>query len=201
MVVFVCLSLVALASATPLYTPQADAAMQRRTPLALAPLVAASHPHGTIDNSYIVMLKPDVHPTVMDKHLSSLAVAHGVDPLQVEAGLQSGIKHVYDGHIKGYAGMFTAGVIERIREMPEVDYIERDQIVRTLDLGTERGAPWVRFLSPILTHRSRSLNLYLGSCTNQPQEKTDFRNILEIRVRRPRWRRRRRICNRHRYQR
>jgi hypothetical protein len=30
---------------------------------------------------------------------------------------------------KGYTGMFTDGVIDKIREMPEVDYVKKYHIV------------------------------------------------------------------------
>ena len=62
-----------------------------------------------------------------------------------------GVKHIYDGHVKGYAGAFSDAVIDRIRQLPEVDYVEKDQIVRTLDIEpvitgykTQGNAPWVR---------------------------------------------------------
>ncbi|KIJ65944.1 hypothetical protein HYDPIDRAFT_110055 [Hydnomerulius pinastri MD-312] len=60
-------------------------------------------------------------------------------------GVASGLRHVYDGNLKGYAGEFTEGVLEQIRRMPEVDFIERDQIVRTMEIDTmdsQKGAPW-----------------------------------------------------------
>lgn len=124
-------------STSPHYVPS------QRSPLALAPLMAADfHPHGTVNNSYIVMLKDDVPASLMQNHMNFLAMAHDSDPLFTEDGLQSGVRHVYDGHsMKGYAGTFTDKVVERIREMPEVDFVERDQIVRTTE--TQNGAPWV----------------------------------------------------------
>jgi cerevisin len=115
----------------------------QRSPLTLAPLMAADHPHGTINNSYIVMLKHDVPSSIMHNHLNFLAMAHQFDPFQAVGDVESGLRHVYDGHIKGYAGVFTDAVVERIREMPEVDFIERDQIVRTMNVKTQRSAPWV----------------------------------------------------------
>jgi cerevisin len=105
--------------------------------------MSAPHPHGSINNSYLVMLKNDVPSSVMQNHFNFLTVAHESDPLQLDGGVQSGIRHVYNGHIKGYSGMFTDGVVERIRGMPEVDYVERDQIVRTTSVATQRSAPWV----------------------------------------------------------
>ena len=56
----------------------------------------------------------------------------------------AGLSHVYDGHIKGYAGVFSESTLKQLRAMPEVDFIERDQIVRTTDIGTQNSAPWVR---------------------------------------------------------
>jgi cerevisin len=47
---------------------------------------------------------------------------HDADPLFADI---SGIQQVYDGHISVYAGRFTKGVIEQLRTMPEVDYIEK----------------------------------------------------------------------------
>jgi len=104
--------------------------------------MAAHHPHGTINSSYIVMLKPDVPSSVMQNHLNFLTAAHESDPLQLYDDVESGIRHVYDGHVKGYSGMFTDSVVDKIREMPEVDYVEKDQIVRTTAVHTQLSAPW-----------------------------------------------------------
>lgn len=83
----------------------------------------------------------------MQNHLNFLQSAHQSDSLLGD-NVASGLRHVYDTHIKGYAGQFTDGVLDQIRRMPEVDFIERDQIVHTADdveqLGTQRSAPWVR---------------------------------------------------------
>lgn len=134
-----CWTLLAISvSATPLSTPSYNAP-GHRSPYALAPLMVSEHPHGTVNNSYIVMFKDDVHPGVMDNHLNFLSVAHDADPLM---GAKSGLRKVYNNRlVKGYSGMFTDSVVERIREMPEVDYVERDQIVRTQDV--QKSAPWV----------------------------------------------------------
>ena len=89
------------------------------------------------------MLKPDVPSSVMQNHLNFLTAAHEADPLQLYDDVESGIRHVYDGHVKGYSGMFTDSVVDKIREMPEVDYVEKDQVVRTTDVKTQLSAPWV----------------------------------------------------------
>lgn len=139
--------------ASPLSTnPSYNAA--QRTQLDLAPLSEESL-HGHIENSYIVTLKNDVPVSLMANHMNFLEAAHESDPLQ---GSEGGIKHVYDSHIlKGYAGSFTDDVVSQIRRMPEVAHIERDQIVKTLEVAdnstTQTGAPWVSHTT--LTQPSR----------------------------------------------
>lgn len=107
--------------------------------MTLAPLVVVDHPHGTVNNSYIVLLKDDLPPSIMNSHMSFLLAAHNDDPLVGDD--LAGINHIYEGHITGYAGRFTDKVIEQIRRMPEVQFVEKDQIVRTQE--TQRAAPWV----------------------------------------------------------
>ena len=117
--------------------------------LAMAPLLVAEHPHGTVNNSYIVMLKSQTGADVLQNHMNFVQFAHQESPL-VGDELAGGLRHVYDSHVKGYAGAFSEAVIDRIRQLPEVDYVEKDQIVRTLEVEqlssetTQLGAPWVR---------------------------------------------------------
>jgi cerevisin len=141
MIFSLCLSfLVASVVATPLSTPH-DIPRQR-SPLALAPFhtLQAEHPDKVLNNSYIIMLKGDLHSSAIDNHFNFLQVAHEEDPLLAAGPV--GVSQVYNGHLKGYAGRFTDSVIQRIREMPEVAYVEQDSIVHALD--TQRFAPWVR---------------------------------------------------------
>lgn len=136
-------SLASSALATPLSTSLYSS--QRRPYLGVAPLVEVEHVHGTINNSFIVVLKDDIPPSLMQNHLNFLQSAHQSDSFLAD-NVASGLRHVYDTHIKGYAGEFTDGVLEQIRRMPEVDFIERDQIVHTTDvepIHTQKGAPWV----------------------------------------------------------
>jgi len=134
------LSLTASSVATPLSTSHNCSASQG-TPLVLAPLHTVEHEasYGLINDSYIVILKKDMPLAALDDHYNFLETAHAEDPHLDGNG---GIRHVFDSHIKGYAGKFTDRVLQRIREMPEVDYVERDQIVRTHEVQT--SSPWVR---------------------------------------------------------
>lgn len=146
--VLISLSFIALSYATPLSTNAYNVPRQR-SPLAKAPILNHFHPHGTINDSYIVMFKPGLSTPLKDNHFNFLQTAHASDPLVSIDGLASGIRHVYD-HIDGYSGYFTQGVLEQIRTMPEIEYIERDQIVKIVD--TQKGAPWVSPPSPTRYH-------------------------------------------------
>ncbi len=139
------------AAASPLSTNYHDIPRER-SPIAMAPLLVAEHPHGTVNNSYIVMLKSNIAPALMQNHMNFVQQSHEALPLAGDDELSAGLRHVYDSQIKGYAGAFSEGVIDRIRQMPEVQYIEKDQIVRTLEVPngvdsdkpkTQVGAPWV----------------------------------------------------------
>ncbi|KAI0308580.1 hypothetical protein OF83DRAFT_1180632 [Amylostereum chailletii] len=133
------LSLAAATVATPLST-NSNYLPRQGTPFTLAPIHVAEHeaPHGLINNSYIVMMRKDVPQAALDNHYNFLQAAHAEDPLLDD---NSGLRHVYDGHVRGYAGRFTDGVLQRIRAMPEVEYVERDQIVKTQ--AVQKSAPWV----------------------------------------------------------
>ncbi|KAI0684846.1 peptidase S8/S53 domain-containing protein [Cytidiella melzeri] len=155
-------------TATPLSTDP-HALPRAGLPLALAPLLVEEHPHGTVNNSYIVMLKPDVTPALLANHMNFLSTVHASSPFAGDD--TAGLKHVYDSHVKGYAGTFSEGVVDAIRQMPEVDYVERDQVVRTLEFdvqdtqSTQLGAPWG--LARV-SHRSK---LTLGTFTKYLYDK------------------------------
>ncbi|KAJ7485706.1 peptidase S8/S53 domain-containing protein [Mycena latifolia] len=126
------LSLAAAVSSTPL----SPSPLYSPAPLTLAPL-STSHRYGSINNSYIVMLKRDTSAAVMENHFNFLQVAHHESqPLVADS---FAIRHVYD-HFNGYSGHFSEGAVTRLRALPEVDFVEQDQIVHTQD--TQRSAPW-----------------------------------------------------------
>ena len=113
----------------------------------IAPLnVPQVAPHDLLNDSYIVMLKEGVQPSLFASHMNFLQYANQENPL---LGDESGLNHVFDSHVaKGYTGKFSKEVIEMIRRQPEVDYVEHDQIVYALE--TQKGAPWVRLMSVLL---------------------------------------------------
>lgn len=152
----VLLCLVVSVYTTPISTSSHDAYPQR-VQFALAPLMASYHPHGTINDSYIIVLKKDVSQNVLQNHFNFLQMAHEADPL---TGELSGLRHTYSSNILGYSGRFTNGVLDLIRAMPEVDYVERDQIVRTMDV--QKQAPWVSNHCPAAAERAVLYSLWQG---------------------------------------
>jgi len=100
-------------------------------------LLAPQSAQSVIADSYIVVLKDDVTTEAILAHSQFVQGAASTDPFQ---GDDSGLKHIYDGSIKGYAGKFTEQTLERIRTQPEVAYVEKDQLVWTQE--TQKNAPW-----------------------------------------------------------
>lgn len=135
-IVLLSLALSALASplATSSSTPHHD------PPFVLAPVITPqAEPHNLLNDSYIVMLKPGVLQGEMHAHLDFMRTANDEHPL---IGDDAGLQRVYDGiGIQGYAGTFSEATVEKLRTRYEVDYIEKDQIVHTMDV--QKGAPWV----------------------------------------------------------
>jgi cerevisin len=142
MLSFVVLSVVSAAIASPLSTPNNAAGAGRSW--TLAPLIRGDHPHGSLNDSYIVVFKPEAQALHVQNHMNFLAAAH--DQSFLGADLTAGLRQVYDGHVRGYAGKFAPTTVEAIRAMPEVEYIEHDQLVHTTDKHeheTQNSAPWV----------------------------------------------------------
>ncbi|KAF9018524.1 hypothetical protein BDZ89DRAFT_1103600 [Hymenopellis radicata] len=126
----IALSLAAAVAATPLSTfPNSPTTL--RSPLHLAPVINEHHVHGSINDSYIVVLKDDLPPMLKENHFNFLEMAHAENPLMsVKSGVQQ--------------------VIKLLQALPEVDYIEPDQIVKTTEytvhevstMDKQKGAPW-----------------------------------------------------------
>jgi cerevisin len=136
------ISLASYSYSTPLSTNSDYGVFRQPQPFTLAPMVASGPAHQTINNSYIIMLKDDVSPLLMQNHFNFLLMADNEDSLLGD-GVTTGLKHVYNSYIKGYAGSFSENVIGQIRSRPEVAYVERDQIVHTTEVDVQKDAPWV----------------------------------------------------------
>ncbi|CAO1638459.1 unnamed protein product [Sympodiomycopsis kandeliae] len=95
-----------------------------------------THPH--IEGSYMVILKNGIsateflaHRTLITAAQTSASAFHGAS-----ADSADGIGHIYDleNHMQGYAGKFTDDVVDYIRALPEVEYVELDSVVKTQDI-------------------------------------------------------------------
>ncbi|POS82862.1 hypothetical protein EPUL_005429 [Erysiphe pulchra] len=146
--------------------------MRSFTALMLLPLLATAAPSfksdtvapllttesvAEIPNSYIVVFKKHVTESSADDHHNWLDQIH----TQAEArrtelrkraqipinDFFQGLKHKYNiaGKFMGYSGHFDEGVIDEVRKHPDVEFVEKDSIVHTLNQGdqmVEVAAPW-----------------------------------------------------------
>ncbi|KAG0292579.1 serine protease, partial [Dissophora globulifera] len=109
----------------------------------LAPVISSIE-SDVIPDSYIVVFKSGVRAQehsawVRDLQRESAAIGNWEDNSSDE--MLSGVKHVYDmGPFQGLAGRFSPDVLDMIRSNPDVDYIERDQVVYASE--TQKNAPW-----------------------------------------------------------
>ncbi|KAJ7647827.1 peptidase S8/S53 domain-containing protein [Roridomyces roridus] len=126
----------AATGATPLSTSHYYPA-DSRTPISLASFTN-EHRYGLINDSYIVMFKQGTPGNVLQNHFNFLQAAHQTSPL-VDG--EFAVRHVYTQQ-PGYSGRLSPGAVEQLRELPEVESIEQDQIVRTQDFKTQKSAPW-----------------------------------------------------------
>ncbi|KAL9042042.1 MAG: hypothetical protein Q9180_000879 [Flavoplaca navasiana] len=107
-----------------------------------------------IPDSYIIVFKKHVsheaaavhHTWVQDQHAELETTRRQLSKRsQVPLMTYGGLKHTYNlaGGFLGYSGHFDEDVIEKVRRHPDVEYIERDSEVHTMDdPATEKSAPW-----------------------------------------------------------
>ncbi|KAF8589519.1 hypothetical protein K439DRAFT_1405103 [Ramaria rubella] len=133
--------LTAAAYASPLSTHSTPPTSNSKQ-FTLAPIHATAS--NAIENSYIVVLKNNVSPATLAAHTAFVESTHAQTQATQDALLdvEHGIKHVYDSHIKGYAGTFAQSTLDKIRSRPEVDYVEVDQVVHTMNVTVQKSAPW-----------------------------------------------------------
>ncbi|KAK3117996.1 proteinase B [Teratosphaeriaceae sp. CCFEE 6253] len=145
------LAVASLASASPVLF---DSSIHRDA----APILSASNAKEIADN-YIVLFKKHVtekhaashHSWVQDIHLDVQTRKTDLkkrSQTPMVDDIFGGLKHTYNiaGSLLGYSGHFDEDVIEQIRRHPDVDIVEKDQEVHTLDSSAdptvEKNAPW-----------------------------------------------------------
>ncbi|GIJ85841.1 serine protease [Aspergillus pseudoviridinutans] len=108
-----------------------------------------------VPDSYIVVFKKHVDAVSAAAHHSWVQDIHSAQNERVELRKRSlfgfgdeaylGLKNTFDiaGSLVGYSGHFHEDVIEQVRKHPDVDYIEKDSEVHTMEDPTiEKSAPW-----------------------------------------------------------
>ena len=109
------------------------------TRVALLALAAAQE---SLPQRYLVALRRGVPTATFAAHHARIADAQASASAFHTLDAGHGIRHVYDldAEVLGYAGRFSDDVLAYIRAQPEVEFVERDQVVRTtmLEQGPER---------------------------------------------------------------
>ncbi|KAJ9603959.1 proteinase B [Cladophialophora chaetospira] len=122
-----------------------------------APVISSSNAK-EIPDSYMVIFKKHVteraasahHSWIQDTHSShegrKLELRKRDQAPMADDTVFEGLRHTYNipGGLLGYAGHFDEGVIELVRRHPDVEYIERDSEVHTMNStpSLEKNAPW-----------------------------------------------------------
>ncbi|ROT40951.1 hypothetical protein SODALDRAFT_343138 [Sodiomyces alkalinus F11] len=125
-----------------------------------APILASSNAEA-IPNSYIIKFKDHVSESGAVEHQSWVQHIHtksSDERLELRKRGEphaetvfNGLKHVYKlGGFLGYSGHFDEATIEEVRRHPDVEFIEKDSIVHTMEIvteedckpETEKSAPW-----------------------------------------------------------
>ncbi|KAG6121579.1 Subtilisin-like proteinase Spm1 [Claviceps sp. LM454 group G7] len=107
-----------------------------------APVLSSLHAD-VVPDSYIIKFKDGVDEAKADQHHAWVQDIHEGDEeerfelrkrnLGPSVDTFSGTKHTYNfGGFKGYSGHFHESVIEKVRNHPDVEFIEKDSIVRTM---------------------------------------------------------------------
>ncbi|KAI8065697.1 serine protease 1 [Gongronella butleri] len=108
----------------------------------LAPLYTTTD---SVDDSYIVVLKDNLHGQDVQDHAAWINTLVSNDKWAFINWLRPnedkhGIKHIYTGKVRGYSGKFDAEIINLIRSSKDVLYVEKDSMVYANEL--QRNAPW-----------------------------------------------------------
>lgn len=106
----------------------------------------AQETHPTIEGSYMVILKDGVSTVDFFAHRAMITAAQQSANAfhATTADDAAGIGHIYEleQHLQGYAGKFTDDVVDYIRSLPEVAYVERDSVVKTMEMPYDESMIW-----------------------------------------------------------
>lgn len=119
-----------------------------------APIHSSSNAE-TIPNSYMIVFKKHVneaaakahHSWVQDVHFQTQTFKTELrkrDQISFQEKVFEGLKHTYNiPGLMGYSGHFDEDVIDQVRRHPDVEYIELDSEVHTMESPeVEKNSPW-----------------------------------------------------------
>ncbi|PWN87872.1 putative PRB1-protease B, vacuolar [Acaromyces ingoldii] len=97
-----------------------------------------------LKGQYMVILKPGVDMATFALHRQTVAAAQSTADAHLADAEERGIRHVYDleGQLQGYAGKFSDDVLSYIRAHPEVEYVEQDSEVTTMEMPDDGNNVW-----------------------------------------------------------
>ncbi|KAF7935715.1 hypothetical protein BELL_0198g00090 [Botrytis elliptica] len=123
----------------------------------VAPLLSSAN-SVEVPASYIVVFKKHVTAASASEHHSWVQDIHSNGEAQrtelrkrgqfpITTDIFEGLKHTYNigSDFLGYSGHFDDSVIEEVRRHPDVEYVEKDSVVHTLEDPSgevEKSAPW-----------------------------------------------------------
>ncbi|KAJ3351259.1 serine protease [Allomyces javanicus] len=118
-----------------------EASPMRHGAIDMAPLMSSTTADA-IPDQYLVVLKDELSADHVAEHHNWLATTMAFQAANADGVMANHIKHVYNvpNGVRGYAGRFSADVLDAIRTSPHVAYVEQDQVMRTL--GVQNDAPW-----------------------------------------------------------
>ncbi|KAL7267679.1 hypothetical protein RUND412_009722 [Rhizina undulata] len=96
----------------------------------------------TVADNYIIVMKDTVDTETFQNHRAWAAGLHANRLTRRDDASLTGIKHNYTfDTMKGYSGAFDAATIAAINARDEVDFVEPDSIMTTLELIAQENVP------------------------------------------------------------
>ncbi|KAJ4302487.1 hypothetical protein N0V88_002633 [Collariella sp. IMI 366227] len=113
------LALLPVAFAAPAAEPQA---IDKRAP------IIAARAGQVVPGKYIIKLKEGVSDDAFNRAIEKIG--------------KSKADHIYRGKFKGFAGKIEDAVLDEIRTIPDVEYVEEEAIFTINTYVSQTGAPW-----------------------------------------------------------
>lgn len=126
----------------PLYTPPNVFGDDAAAELGVNSVDSDSHAEShLIPDSYIVVMKEE-HGHRLPFHVGQVErrIKERLSASSLGSFVEQVSHHIDIADFKGYAGKFTQDTLDFIRSHPSVAFVERDSVVKAMEI--ENGAPW-----------------------------------------------------------